>query len=77
MADVKVPVSGDNAVLLLAAAEKAGKSADVVRTTSDGHFLVDEAVAKEAGVDYEGKKNGEAETKPVKKAAAKTAQAKE
>lgn len=51
MAEVKVPLSKDNAVLLLDAAEKAGESADVVRT-SGGVFVVDEALAKKAKVDY-------------------------
>jgi hypothetical protein len=51
MADVKVQQSKDNAVLLLDAAEKAKEEANVVRT-SGGYLVVDEALAKKAGVEY-------------------------
>lgn len=43
----------DTAVLLLDAAESADLPPDVVRTTSGG-FVVDEKLAKAAGVDYDG-----------------------
>ena len=52
MADVKVETTQDNATLLLAAAEKDEQDPGVVRSTSKGHFLVDEALAKKAGVEY-------------------------
>jgi hypothetical protein len=51
MADVKVEKTQDNATLLLAAAEKAKEDPSVVRTTTK-EFLVDEALAKKAGVEY-------------------------
>lgn len=51
MADVKVEITHDNAVLLLDAADKAGEGPEVVRT-STGFFTVDEALAKAAGVDH-------------------------
>jgi hypothetical protein len=54
MSDVRVPFNepGDQAVLLLAAAEAEGESPTVVRTET-GAFVVDEALAKKAGVDYD------------------------
>lgn len=52
MADVKVEQSQDNAILLLDAADKAGEDPGVVRTTSKGYLVVDEALAKKAGVKY-------------------------
>jgi hypothetical protein len=51
MADVKVQQSKENATLLLDAAEKAKEEAEVVRS-SGGSFVVDEALAKKAGVEY-------------------------
>lgn len=51
MAQVKVEISHDNAVLLLDAAEKAGEPPEVVGT-SNNQFVVDEKIAKAAGVDY-------------------------
>lgn len=61
---------------LLAAAERLGHPANVVRTTSEGHFLVPEDVAKDADA-YSAKSGDEGENKaPAKKAAAKKATAK-
>jgi hypothetical protein len=51
MADVKVEATQDNATLLLAAAEKDKQEPDVVRSTTKG-LVVDEALAKKAGVEY-------------------------
>jgi protease II len=51
MADVKVQQTKENAVLLLDAADKAKEDVSVVRTTA-GSFVVDEALAKKAGVEY-------------------------
>lgn len=51
MADVQVNgQNAENAILLLEAAEKLDLAPGVVRTTSKGHFLVPEEVAKEAGL---------------------------
>lgn len=72
MSDVKVPMNSDNAVLLLEAAQKAEQAPDVVRTTSQGYFLVPEEIAKDAGVAVIDE-SGEA---APKKAAAKKAPAK-
>ena len=77
MSDVKVPYGDDpqeTATLLLDAAEKEGDQS-VVKTTGSRSFLVPEAVAKAAGVDYEGKK-APAKKAPAKKAPAKKAPAK-
>jgi hypothetical protein len=52
MSDVRVAISQDNAILLLDAADKAGEDPAVVRT-SDNWFVVDEDIAKDAGVEYE------------------------
>jgi hypothetical protein len=49
--NVKVEITQENAVLLLDTAEKDGQDPSVVATSS-GHFVVDEALAKKAGVDY-------------------------
>src|SRR6478736_2636999 len=46
-------LTSDNATLLLAAAEELDLDPSVVATTSHGHFLVPEDVAKKAGLDYE------------------------
>lgn len=48
--DVRVELSQDNAVLLLAAAEELELDPGVVRTTSDNVFIVPKDVAKKAGV---------------------------
>jgi 2-keto-3-deoxy-L-rhamnonate aldolase RhmA len=48
--DVRVELSKDNAVLLLAAAEELELDPGVVRTTSDNVFIVPSDVAKKAGV---------------------------
>jgi len=71
------------AVLLLEAAEKAGADASVVRTTSDGEFIVPEEIADAAGVEYEvddsdddGDGDEDEAPKPTKKAAAKKSAAK-
>lgn len=74
MTVVEIPF-GDNmrdqAVLLLAAAEKVNGDQSVVRTT-DSSFMVPEEVAKEAGLSED-----KPEPKPVaKKAAAKKTSAK-
>jgi hypothetical protein len=45
-------LTSENATLLLAAAEELDLDQSVVATTSFGHFLVPEEVAKKAGVDY-------------------------
>lgn len=67
MAEVTVPVTQDNAVLLLAAAEELGLPADVVRYSEDG-FIADEKVVKKAGLHAE----SEDDDKPAaKKTAAK------
>lgn len=47
---VKVAISTDNAVLLLAAAEALGKDPSVVVSTSNGWFEVPDDVAKKAKV---------------------------
>lgn len=65
--------SGDNAVLLLAAAENLDLDPSVVRTTSNG-FSVPEDVAKEAGFDADG--NRVSDAPKAKKTAAKKAPAK-
>ena len=65
-------ITSDNAILLLAAAEDLDLDASVVRTTSDGHFLVPEEVAKKAGI----KADDDEDTKPAQKVAAKKAAAK-
>ena len=55
MSDVQVPFAGkpqETATLLLAAAEESGAGANAVRT-GPGHFVVDEEIAKTAGVDYD------------------------
>ena len=73
MSDVTVPFGDDpskTATLLLAAAEKAGESASVVRTTGEATFVVDEKIAKSAGVDYE---SDDAESDEPKTTAKKTA----
>lgn len=79
MSDVKVPQTTDNAVLLLEAAAKGGHRPNVVRTTTDGYFLVPEEVAKSAEVDVldEGPSDKEParaakKTTPRKRAAKKT-----
>ena len=61
-----VGLTADNAVLLLEAAEKKGLDASVVRTTSQGHFLVPAEVAAEAGL-------GEVETTKRKTRTARSA----
>lgn len=73
---VKVPVSRDNAILLLDAAEKLGHEARVVKTTTDGNFLVPEDVAKEAGLSGEDKPKAAKKTTARKRAAKKTTSAK-
>jgi hypothetical protein len=45
-------LTSDNATLLLAAAEELDLDQSVVATTSQGYFLVPEAVAKKAGLDH-------------------------
>lgn len=56
---------------LLAAAERLGHPANVVRTTSEGHFLVPEDVAKDAGA-YSAKSGDDGDSRPAaKKATAK------
>lgn len=55
MTDVVVPYgdsAAETATLLLAAAEKAGEDASVVRTGSYGSFYAPEKLAKDAGVKY-------------------------
>ncbi len=55
MTDVVVPYgdsAAETATLLLAAAEKAGEDASVVRTGSYGSFYAPEKLAKAAGVKY-------------------------
>lgn len=59
-------LTGDNAVLLLAAAEELGLDASVVQTTSYGHFNVPAEVADKAGFD----KDGNPKSKAAKEAAA-------
>jgi hypothetical protein len=66
--DVRVEQSTDNAVLLLAAAEEAGADPGVVRTTSDGWFLVPGDIAEKAGVDVI--KDEEPEPAPAEEAPA-------
>ena len=68
--DVKVPINRDNAVLLLAAARELELDTGVVRTTSQGHFLVPQEVADKAGP------GDDTEPKPAKKTAAKKTAAK-
>jgi hypothetical protein len=75
---VKVPFGGkatDNAVLLLAAAEKLDQDPSVVQT-SGGAFLVPKDVADEAGVDYESDSEDQPEKTAAKKAPAKKTAAK-
>lgn len=69
MADVRVKISQDNAVLLLAEAEKQEQDPSVVRT-SDGWFVVEEGIASKAGVKYETDEDEEADQAAAKKAAA-------
>lgn len=74
--NVNVEVSQDNAVLLLEAAQGLELDPSVVATTSFGHFVVPESVAKKAGLDYvdPDADDSDDEEKPVaKKAAAKRA----
>lgn len=87
MSDVTVPFGDDpakTATLLLAAAEKAGEEASVVRTTGEATFVVDEKIAKSAGVDFDKpdeentSDDGEGDTKTTaKKTAAKKTASKE
>lgn len=79
MADTKIKIDRDSAVLLLAAAEELGLSADVVRTTSLGHFLVPEEVAEKAGFSGDDASEDSEAPKPAatKKAAVKAAAKKE
>lgn len=59
-----VRISGlksETAILLLDAAQSLDLDASVVRTSSRGHFLVPEEVAKEAGVDID-KESGDVDT---------------
>ena len=46
-------LTSENATLLLEAAQNLDLDASAVRTSSRGHFVVDEEIAKKAGVDYE------------------------
>lgn len=80
MADVTIPFgpdNHDNAVLLIAAAEKLGVPRSQVRTKI-GAFVVDEKVAAEAGLGEKkpAKKAAPAKKAPAKKAAAKKSAAK-
>lgn len=79
MSDVKIKYqsgdAGDTATLLLAAAEKKGLDASVVRT-GDGTFYAPQDVADEAGVDYEGKSEKSSKSSTTKKTTAKKATAK-
>lgn len=63
---VEVPISADNATLLLAAAESLDLHPGVVKTDSDGFFLVPQEVYDASGI-------GEEKKKPAKKAAKKAA----
>lgn len=82
MTNVRVPFNksnaSDTAVLLLAEAEKTDEGAAAVRTVT-GAFLVDEEIAKSAGVEYEDPSDEAPEeapaeeSEPTKKAAKKTA----
>jgi hypothetical protein len=71
MADVTIPFGdnpSDTATLLLAAAEEAGQDASVVRTSGDGEFIVDEELAKAAGVgDGNDEEPAEEPSKPAKR----------
>jgi hypothetical protein len=80
MGTMKIPFGGesqDRAIKLLAAAEQLDQDAAVVRTTTGG-FLVEEDVAKKAGLDKYAEDSGvqSSEPEPVKKTAAKKTAAK-
>jgi hypothetical protein len=80
MGTMKIPFGGesqDRAIKLLAAAEQLDQDAAVVRTTTGG-FLVEEDVAKKAGLDKyaEDSEVQSSEPEPVKKTAAKKTTAK-
>lgn len=65
MAQTKVyGLTADNAVLLLEAAEQLKMDHSVVRTSSDGYFLVPDEVADKAGL-------GKAEETPRKRRSAR------
>lgn len=78
MSDVNVNATEENAVHLLAAAERAGLDPSVVRT-SNGFLVADKALAKDAGVKYlaeDDNDNDEPVTETVADAQADTEQAK-
>lgn len=71
MADTKVyGLNKDNAALLLEAAEKLDMPHSVVRTSSEGYFLVPDEVADKAGL-------GKAEETPRKRRTARSGSGKD
>jgi hypothetical protein len=74
---VNVPINRDNAVLLLAAAKELGQPSAVVKTTTNGHFIVPQEVAEKA--DFGARRPAAAKKAAAKKttAAAKKTAAKE
>lgn len=68
------PITSDNAVLLLAAAQELGLDPGVVETTGDGVFRVPQEVVDKAGL---GEKKAPAKKTAAKKTAAKKVAAKQ
>lgn len=78
--NTEIPMTSDNAILLLAAAEESGLDASVVATSSDGTFQVPQSLVDKAGLGKDkpkpaAKKAAAKKAAPAKKAAAKKAAA--